>query len=81
MFFYFQEHAFRKVGKMHLSAAGSAGARQVCFEDLNKDMFWKSKVKHVVEYDVYLDILLMGSIYAITSNSLIGTHMSDQTKS
>jgi len=34
----FQENVFRQVGKIHLSGAGSAGARNVCFDDLNKDM-------------------------------------------
>ena len=28
-----------KVWKIHLSGAGSAGARKVCFEDLSKDIF------------------------------------------
>ena len=31
--------------------------------DLSKDMVLKFKMKHVVKRDVYLDILLMGSIY------------------
>ena len=30
-----------------------------------KTFSWKSKMKHVVKYDVYLDILLMVSIYEI----------------
>ncbi len=54
-----------KFGKTHLSGTGSAGARKVCFADLNKDMFLKSNMKHVVKYDFYLDILLMGYIYVI----------------
>ena len=36
------------------------------FEDLNKDIFLEvPNHKHVVKYDVYLDILLMGYIYVI----------------
>jgi len=31
----FQENVFRKVRKIHLSGAGSSGAKKVCFEDLN----------------------------------------------
>ena len=37
-----------------------------------KDMFLKSKMKPVVKYDVYLDILLMGSISVIKSTFLRG---------
>ena len=51
-----------------------AGTRNVCFEDLNKDICLKSKMKHVVKYDVYLDILLMGSMYVIQSTILRKTH-------
>ena len=35
----FKENVFRQVWKMHLFAAGSAGAKKVCFQDLNKDIF------------------------------------------
>ena len=45
--------------------ASSAGASKVCYNDCIKTFFWKSKMKHVVKSDVYLDILLMGSIYVI----------------
>ena len=38
------------------------GARKVCLEDLNKDMFPEVQNENVVKYDVYLDILLMVSI-------------------
>ena len=41
----------------------SAGAKKVYFPDFSKDMFLKSKMKHVVKYDVYLDVLLMVFIY------------------
>jgi len=41
----FQEHVFRKVRKMHHS-----GARKVCFEDLNKDMFLEVRVEKLVKY-------------------------------
>ena len=36
---------------------------KVCLGDLNKDVFLKSKMKNVVKYDVYWDILHVGSIY------------------
>ena len=49
----FQEHVFKKVRKIHLFGAGSAGAQKVCFEDLSKDVFLKSKMKPVVKYGVY----------------------------
>ena len=62
-----QENAFRTVRKIHLSGAGFVGAQKVCFEDFSKDMLLKSKMKNVVKYCVYLDILLMGSIYVIKS--------------
>ena len=58
----FQEHGFRKVHRSHIFGAGT---RKVCYEDLNKDMFLEMQMKHVVKYDVYLDILPMASIYAI----------------
>jgi len=45
-----QENVFRKVQKIHLFGVG---AQNVCFEDLNKDMFLKSKMKPVVKYGVY----------------------------
>ena len=35
-------------------------------------------MKHVVKYDVYLDILLMGSIYVIKSTFLRGNPISGQ---
>ena len=54
----FQDNV-RKVKNIHLSGASG----EVCFEDLNKDMFLKSKMKNVVKYCVYKDILLMVSIY------------------
>ena len=31
-----------------------------------KTLAWKSKIKNVVKYDAYLDILLVGSIYVTT---------------
>ena len=37
---------------------------EVCVEHLSKDMFL-NKMKHAVKYDVYLNMLLMGSIYVI----------------
>ena len=37
--FDFQANVFRKVRKIHLSGASSAGARKMCFEDFSKDMF------------------------------------------
>ena len=74
----FQENVFRKVREIHLFGPGSAGARKVCFEDLNKGVFLKSKTKHVVKYDVSLDILLMGSVYVIKSTFLRGNPISDQ---
>ena len=33
------------------------------FEDLHKDISLTSKMKNVVKYDFYLDILLVGFIY------------------
>ena len=44
----FQENVFRKVREIH-----TAGAEEVCFEDLSKDIFLKSKMKPVVKYGVY----------------------------
>ena len=49
----FHEHVFRKVRNMHLSGAG--GERCV-FEYLNKNISWKSQIKHEAKSDVYLDI-------------------------
>jgi len=34
--------------------------RKASFEDLNKDMFLKSKMKHVVKYDVYFGYIVYG---------------------
>ena len=62
----FQENALRKVRKIHLWGVGSTGAKKVCFEDLSKDMFLKSKMENVDKYRVYLDILLVVSIYVTT---------------
>ena len=47
--------------------------RQKCvFWDLNKDILPKFKMKNVVKYDVYLDILLVVSIYeTITNNTIL----------
>ena len=52
-------------GNIHLSPNTPVGRRlrKVCLGNLNKDIVLKSKMKHVVTYDVYLDILLAGSIY------------------
>ena len=61
-----QGNAFRQVLKRHLSGAGPTGDRKVSFDHLNKDNFLKSKMKHVVKCGVYLDILLMASIYLTT---------------
>ena len=44
---------------------------KVCFGDLNKEMFLKSKMKNVVKYDVYLDRLIVGSIYVTKTNKHI----------
>ena len=41
----------------------AAGARKVYLPDFSKGMFLKSKIKNVVKYDLYLDILLTVSIY------------------
>ena len=57
---------FRTVPNIHLFGTGSAGARKVYFEDLNQDMFLKSKMKHAGTYDIYSDILLMVSICVLT---------------
>ena len=35
----FQENVYKKVRKIHLFGAGSAGAKKVCFEDLSIDIF------------------------------------------
>ena len=48
-----QENVFKQVRKINLFGAGSAGAEKVCFEDLSKDIFLKSKMKNVVTYGVY----------------------------
>ena len=53
----------------------------MCFEDFNKDISRKSKMNHVVKCDVCLNILLMGSIYVITSILLRGKPNSGQNKS
>ena len=37
----------------------------MCCPGYSKDIFLKSKMKHVVKYYVYLHVLLMGSIYVI----------------
>ena len=34
-----QENVFKKIRKIHIFGAGSAGAKKVCFEDLSKDIF------------------------------------------
>ena len=49
----FQENVFKKVRKIHLLGPGSTGAKKVCFEDLSKDIFLKSKMTPVVKYGVY----------------------------
>jgi len=54
--FDFQEHVFVKVIKTHLSGASRAGARKVHFPDFYKGMFRKSKMTHVVKYDVCLGV-------------------------
>ena len=47
----------------HTSGTDEAGARKVHFPDLSREMFLKSKMGNVVEYDVYLDILPVGPSY------------------
>ena len=74
----FQEHVVRTVRKMYLLGAALAGAKKVCFDYLNKDMFLEVQ-KHVDKYDVYLNIFLMGSIYVIKSTCLRGNSISGQT--
>ena len=54
-----------KVRNIHLSGAGGDGARKVCFDDFIKTCSWKSKMTHVVKYDVYVDLLLTVSNYVI----------------
>ena len=49
-----QDHVFRKVRNTFLAPT------EVCFVDLNRDISAKSQMKHVGEYDVYLDICLCG---------------------
>jgi len=33
------ENVFKQIPKIHLFGAGSAGAKKMCFEDLNTEMF------------------------------------------
>ena len=47
-----------------------------CFRTFIKTFSWKSKMKHVVKYDLYLHILLMRSIYVIKSTFLRGNPIS-----
>ena len=49
----FRANVFKRVRKIHLFGTGSTGAQKVCFEDLSKDIFLKSKMKNVVKYGVY----------------------------
>ena len=51
--FKFQQHIF-------------PGARKVYFPDLSKEMFLEVQMKNVVQFDVYLDILRVGSICVTT---------------
>ena len=57
-----------------------AGTRKVYFYNRYKDISWKSKMENVVKYYVYLDILLMGSIYVIKSTFLRGNPISGKQK-
>ena len=66
----FQENVFAKVWKLRRSSTGFAGARKVSFEDLNKDVFLKSKMEHVVKYDVYLYMLLVGSMHVTKKTNM-----------
>ena len=61
----FQESVFKQVREIHLFGAGSAGAKRCVLRTSVKTFSWKSKMKPVVKYGVYLDILLMGSTYVI----------------
>ena len=48
----------------HLSAPRSIERnRTMTCWDFSKDMFWNSTIKRAVEFDVYLDVLLMVPIY------------------
>jgi len=58
-----QENVVREVWKMHLWSAGSSSAKRVCFANLNKELFLKSKMQPVDKYGVYWDILLRVAIY------------------
>ena len=58
-----QRHGFITIIQMHLSGAGVA--RTVYFPNCLKECFWKSIMQHVVKSNVYLDTLLMVSIYVI----------------
>ena len=44
---------------------GSIQVRKVCFNNLYKEMLWKSKMKIEVKCDVYFDMLLMVFICVI----------------
>ena len=51
----------------HLLGAGGAVAKKVLFPFLFYRLSWESKMKHVITYYLYSDILLMVSIYVTTS--------------
>ena len=74
----FQENVFRTSLQNKPFRVGGDSVKKVHFPDRSKDMFVKSKMKHVGEYCVYLDILPMGSIYVIQSTCLRGTLISAQ---
>ena len=50
-----------------LFCPGSASTRNVCLNYFYKDMFLEVQMKHEVKYDVYLDVLLVVSIYVMKS--------------
>ena len=64
-----QEHVFIKVQKVH--------AIHLYFYNCHKEMFPKSNMKSIAKYDVYLDILLVVSIYVIKSVFLLKAQKSE----
>ena len=46
--------SLEKDRKVHLFGAGSTSAKKVCFEDLNKDISWKSKMMYLCRCSLIL---------------------------
>ena len=71
----FREAMFFPSGDLPgLQCVGMLERTMLSLINLCNGVSWKSNMKHVIKYDVFLDILLMVSIYAIKCEFVFNEH-------